>query len=181
MVAVILIDNNTELYGKIAELIEKAAVLDLSVTPLRNQEKATPRPPVIGNSRFRRLAARAEAAAPARSSGPYAVHEHEATRFMTSYAGINIHVDECRTEIDGHEVTLNLINFRLLHFFIAHPDKVFSRRQLLNQVWGNESYIQERTVDTHIHRLREQLADYDRAGIIQTVRGFGYRCSAVKT
>ena len=139
MVAVILIDNNTELYGKISELIEKAAVLDLSVTPLRNQDKATPRPPVIGNSGFRRLAAPAEAAAPARSSGPYAVHEHEATRFMTSYAGINIHVDECRTEIDGHEVTLNLINFRLLHFFIAHPDKVFSRRQLLNQVWGNES------------------------------------------
>jgi len=60
---------------------------------------------------------------------------------------------------------------------MTHPDKVFSRTQLLDQVWGRSVYIEERTVDVHIRRLRKILGTYDREDLVQTVRGFGYRFS----
>jgi two-component system phosphate regulon response regulator PhoB len=68
--------------------------------------------------------------------------------------------------------------FRLLQFFMAHPERVYSRTQLLDMVWSRGSFVEERTVDVHIRRLRKALADngYDR--MVQTVRGAGYRFSA---
>ncbi len=74
-------------------------------------------------------------------------------------------------------VELGPTEFRLLHFFMSHPERVFSRSQLLDQVWGNNVYIEERTVDVHIRRLRRALETYECDKYIQTVRGAGYRFS----
>jgi two-component system phosphate regulon response regulator PhoB len=72
-------------------------------------------------------------------------------------------------------VKLGPTEFRLLHFLMAHPDRVHSRTQLLDRVWGDHVFIEERTVDVHVKRLREALAVVDCAGLIETVRGAGYR------
>ncbi|MDN5848195.1 MAG: phosphate regulon transcriptional regulator PhoB [Nitrococcus sp.] len=68
--------------------------------------------------------------------------------------------------------------FRLLRFFMTHPDRVFSRAQLLDNVWGTNVYVEERTVDVHIRRLRNAIAGRGHDRLIQTVRGTGYRFSA---
>ncbi len=75
------------------------------------------------------------------------------------------------------EVDLKLgpTEFRLLHFFMTHPERVHSRAQLLDRVWGDHVFIEERTVDVHVKRLREALAPAQCAGMIETVRGAGYR------
>lgn len=74
-------------------------------------------------------------------------------------------------------VDVSPTEFRLMQFFMTHPDKVFNRTQLLDQVWGRSVYIEERTVDVHIRRLRKILEAYGREDLVQTVRGFGYRFS----
>lgn len=86
----------------------------------------------------------------------------------------------------SHEVTLNdsavelgPTEFRLLHFFLAHPERVYTRAQLLDQVWGDHVFIEERTVDVHIRRLRVALGD-EGEDLIKTVRGSGYKLSAAK-
>lgn len=70
--------------------------------------------------------------------------------------------------------------FNLLQFFMAHPERAYSRNQLLDQVWGANVYVEERTVDVHIRRLRKalQAQEHDYSGLIQTVRGTGYRFSS---
>lgn len=92
--------------------------------------------------------------------------------------GIILDSDEHRITIDQTLVSLSPTEYRLLEFFLTHPDKVYSRNQLLDQVWGRSTYIEERTVDVHIRRLRKILSEHDREEMIQTVRGFGYRFSA---
>ena len=77
--------------------------------------------------------------------------------------------------IDGHAVAMGPTEFRLLGFFLTHQDRVYSRDQILNHVWGGNVYMDERTVDVHIRRLRKALGDHDR--LVQTVRGAGYRFS----
>jgi len=67
--------------------------------------------------------------------------------------------------------------YRLLHFFMTHPERVYSRAQLLDQVWGGNVYVEERTVDVHIRRLRQTLEPYGADVLVQTVRGAGYRFS----
>ena len=71
--------------------------------------------------------------------------------------------------------------YRLLHFFMTHPERVYSRTQLLDHVWGGSVYVEERTVDVHIRRLRKTLEPYRLEGMVQTVRGSGYRFSAAMT
>ena len=73
------------------------------------------------------------------------------------------------------EVKLGPTEFRLLHFFMTHPERVHSRAQLLDRVWGDHVFIEERTVDVHVKRLREALAPVACAHMIETVRGAGYR------
>lgn len=73
------------------------------------------------------------------------------------------------------EVKIGPTEFRLLHFLMAHPERVHSRAQLLDRVWGDHVFIEERTVDVHIKRLREALLPVDSASLIETVRGAGYR------
>lgn len=82
-----------------------------------------------------------------------------------------------RVTVNEEPVTLGPTEFRLLHFFMTHKEKVYSRPRLLDHVWGTNVYIEERTVDVHIRRLRKALEPVGRDNLIQTVRGAGYRFS----
>ncbi len=75
----------------------------------------------------------------------------------------------------AQEVKLGPTEFRLLHFLMTHPERVHSRAQLLDRVWGDHVFIEERTVDVHVKRLREALQPVHCAGLVETVRGAGYR------
>ena len=80
-----------------------------------------------------------------------------------------------RITVDGQPVHVGPTEFRLLRFFLARPERVHSRTQLLDQVWGDHVYIEERTVDVHIRRLRLALEPFGHDRLIETVRGSGYR------
>lgn len=80
-----------------------------------------------------------------------------------------------RVSREGTEIKLGPTEFRLLHFFMTHPERVHSRSQLLDRVWGDHVFIEERTVDVHVKRLREALEKVQCARMIETVRGAGYR------
>ncbi|MBL8276071.1 MAG: phosphate regulon transcriptional regulator PhoB [Pelomonas sp.] len=80
-----------------------------------------------------------------------------------------------RVTRDGAEVKLGPTEFRLLHFLMTHPERVHSRSQLLDRVWGDHVFIEERTIDVHVKRLREALDRVQCARMIETVRGAGYR------
>jgi two-component system phosphate regulon response regulator PhoB len=88
--------------------------------------------------------------------------------------------DSKRLSLAGEIIDLGPTEFRLLQFFMSHPERAYNREQLLDQVWGANVYVEERTVDVHIRRLRKSLqqGDKDYSGLIQTVRGTGYRFSA---
>ncbi|MCL1634072.1 phosphate regulon transcriptional regulator PhoB [Luteimonas sp. SX5] len=75
-------------------------------------------------------------------------------------------------------VPIGPTEYRLLHFFMTHPERVYTRSQLLDHVWGGSVYVEERTVDVHIRRLRKTLEPHQLDGMVQTVRGAGYRFSA---
>jgi two-component system phosphate regulon response regulator PhoB len=85
--------------------------------------------------------------------------------------------EQHRLSINERPVEVSPTEFRLMHFFMTHPNKVYSRSQLLDQVWGRSVYIEERTIDVHIRRLRKILEEFGREDVVQTVRGFGYRFS----
>ncbi|CAM3884225.1 phosphate regulon transcriptional regulator PhoB [Roseateles saccharophilus] len=80
-----------------------------------------------------------------------------------------------RVSREGVEVKLGPTEFRLLHFLMTHPERVHSRSQLLDRVWGDHVFIEERTIDVHVKRLREALERVQCARMIETVRGAGYR------
>ena len=90
-----------------------------------------------------------------------------------------IRIDPSRHEmsVGGTAIKMGLAEFKLLTFLISHPDRVFSRTQLLDNVWGDHVFIEERTVDVHVLRLRKALAPVNAQDLIQTVRGLGYRLS----
>ena len=95
-----------------------------------------------------------------------------------------IEVDGLRLDPASHRVTgrgetirVGPTEFRMLHFFMSHPERVFTRSQLLDRVWGRDVYIEERTVDVHIRRLRKALAGHGFDRFVQTVHGTGYRLS----
>lgn len=92
--------------------------------------------------------------------------------------GLSLDPTSHRVRAGEDKIELGPTEFRLLHFFMQHPDRVFSREQLLDRVWGRNVYIDDRTVDVHIRRLRKALAPCGVDGLIQTVRGAGYRLSA---
>jgi len=80
-----------------------------------------------------------------------------------------------RVSIAGQRIELGPTEYRLLHFFMRNPERAYSRGQLLDQVWGDTVYIEERTVDVHIRRLRKALEPSKHENLVQTVRGVGYR------
>jgi two-component system phosphate regulon response regulator PhoB len=82
-----------------------------------------------------------------------------------------------RVRVNDQGISLPPTEFRLLHYFMSHPDRVFTRGQLLDQAWGTQVYVEERTVDVHIRRLRKNLEPYNLDALIQTVHGRGYRFS----
>jgi two-component system phosphate regulon response regulator PhoB len=83
-----------------------------------------------------------------------------------------------RVSADGRPVKVGPTEFRMLYFFMDNPERVFTRSQILDKVWGNNVYLEERTVDVHIRRLRKALQPHGYAGYVQTVHGTGYRFSA---
>ncbi|MDQ7091733.1 MAG: phosphate regulon transcriptional regulator PhoB [Methylococcales bacterium] len=99
------------------------------------------------------------------------------TKAIISVGPINLDQEQHRLSINNKNLVMSPTEFRLMHFFITHQDKVYSRTQLLDHVWGRSTYVEERTVDVHIRRLRKILLPHQCDTLIQTVRGFGYRFS----
>jgi two-component system phosphate regulon response regulator PhoB len=122
---------------------------------------------------------------------PFSTRELEARiravlrRVSPSFDDETISLEGLVLDPSSHRVTANSENiemgpteFKLLHFFMTHPERVYARSQLLDRVWGGNVYVEERTVDVHIRRLRKALSPYQFDRYIQTVRGSGYRFSA---
>lgn len=88
-------------------------------------------------------------------------------------------LDPVSHRVSAKEEALDMgpTEFRLLHFFMTHPERVYSREQLLDHVWGTNVYVEDRTVDVHIRRLRKAISPAGHDRLIQTVRGSGYRFS----
>ncbi len=94
---------------------------------------------------------------------------------LTEVAGLKLDPAAHRLTGHGQALAIGPTEFRLLHFFMTHPERVFSRSQLLDQVWGDHVFVEERTVDVHIRRLRKALEPTGHDKHIETVRGTGYR------
>jgi len=99
----------------------------------------------------------------------------EALDAAVEVAGLRLDPATRRVTREGKELKLGPTEFRLLHFLMTHPERVHSRAQLLDRVWGDHVFIEERTVDVHVKRLREALAPARCAQMIETARGAGYR------
>jgi two-component system, OmpR family, phosphate regulon response regulator PhoB len=99
----------------------------------------------------------------------------EALDDAVDVGGLRLDPATRRVSHGERELKLGPTEFRLLHFFMSHPERVHSRAQLLDRVWGDHVFIEERTVDVHVKRLREALAPAACSGLIETVRGAGYR------
>ena len=99
----------------------------------------------------------------------------EAAQEMLSAGALKLDPSTHRVTADGQSVQIGPTEFRLLRFFLARPERVHTRTQLLDQVWGDHVYIEERTVDVHIRRLRLALEPFGQDNLIETVRGSGYR------
>jgi two-component system phosphate regulon response regulator PhoB len=98
----------------------------------------------------------------------------EASAETLSYEDLSLDLAAHRVRRNGREVHLGPTEFRLLRHFLAHPGRVFSREQLLDHVWGRDVYVEARTVDVHIRRLRKALNGSGEADLIRTVRSAGY-------
>ena len=96
---------------------------------------------------------------------------------LVDVAGLALDPATHRVTGNGAPVELGPTEFRLLHFLMTHPERVHSRAQLLDRVWGNQVFVEERTVDVHIRRLRQALEPTRHDALVQTVRGAGYRLS----
>ena len=101
----------------------------------------------------------------------------EATNKSLQVDGLSLNPVSHRVMADGRELDLGPIEFRLLHVFMAHPERVYNRAQLLDLVWGSHIHVGPRTVDMHVSTLRKALEATGHHRLIQTVRGSGYRFS----
>ncbi|MBA0218211.1 phosphate response regulator transcription factor PhoB [Pectobacterium brasiliense] len=106
-----------------------------------------------------------------RRISPMAVEE------MIEMRGLSLDPSSHRVTTEEHALDMGPTEFKLLHFFMTHPERVYSREQLLNHVWGTNVYVEDRTVDVHIRRLRKALETSGHDKMVQTVRGTGYRFS----
>jgi two-component system phosphate regulon response regulator PhoB len=104
----------------------------------------------------------------------------EAAQEMLAIGALQLDPVAHRVTSAGATVDLGPTEFRLLKFLMARPDRVHTRTQLLDQVWGDHVYIEERTIDVHIRRLRLALEPHGQEHMIETVRGTGYRLAAAK-
>ena len=101
------------------------------------------------------------------------------TEDLAQFKGLTLDPGTHRVSAQGTEVDLGPTEFKLLHFFMTHPERVYSRTQILDHVWGDHVFIEERTVDVHIRRLRAALEPSGTDQLLQTVRGSGYRLTAL--
>lgn len=101
----------------------------------------------------------------------------ENTQDIIRINNLMLDTNSYRVEGNGQTIELGPTEFKLLRFFMENPERVFSREQVLNNVWGDNVYVEERTVDVHIRRLRKALEETKHQELIQTVRGAGYRLS----
>jgi two-component system, OmpR family, phosphate regulon response regulator PhoB len=99
----------------------------------------------------------------------------EALEEAVEIAALRIDPATRRVVVAGQDIRMGPTEFRLLHFLMTNPERVHSRKQLLDRVWGDHVFIEERTVDVHVKRLRDALAPAQCAAMIETVRGVGYR------
>ncbi len=102
----------------------------------------------------------------------------ELTEDLLEINGLKLDPISHRVSGNNKPLEMGPTEFRLLHFFMSNPERVYSRSQLLDKVWGSQIFIEDRTVDVHIRRLRNILSQSQHEGLIQTVRGSGYRLSA---
>jgi two-component system phosphate regulon response regulator PhoB len=93
---------------------------------------------------------------------------------VVEIAGLRLDPASRRITGSGQDIELGALEFRMLRFFMTHPGRVYSRAQLLDEIWGNNVYVEERTVDVHIRRLRQALEPTGHKGLLETVRGVGY-------
>ncbi|MBK7023306.1 MAG: phosphate regulon transcriptional regulator PhoB [Sulfuritalea sp.] len=105
-------------------------------------------------------------------------HAPQATEDAVELGGLHLDPATHRVTAGQEEISLGPTEFRLLHFLMTHPERVHARSQLLDQVWGDHVFVEERTVDVHIRRLRAALEPGGHDALIQTVRGSGYRISS---
>ena len=101
----------------------------------------------------------------------------EAADDVVEISGLRLNPITHRVTVNNKEVILGPTEFRLLYFLMSRPERVHSRSQLLDGVWGDHVFVEDRTVDVHIRRLRQILEAVDKDGLVQTVRGSGYRLS----
>ena len=101
----------------------------------------------------------------------------ELTKDLLKINGLELNPVSHRVSGNNKPLEMGPTEFRLLHFFMSNPERVYSRSQLLDKVWGSQIFIEDRTVDVHIRRLRNILTQSQHEGLIQTVRGSGYRLS----
>ncbi len=106
-----------------------------------------------------------------RRSSPASEHE------ILEANGLQLDVASHRVMVSDKVLEIGPTEYKLLEFFMSHPERVYSRSQLLDRVWGSNVYVEERTVDVHIRRLRKTLEPSGHDGLVQTVRGAGYRFS----
>lgn len=104
-------------------------------------------------------------------------NKSENTQDIININNLILDTGSYRVEGNGKTIDLGPTEFKLLRFFMENPERVFSREQVLNNVWGDNVYVEERTVDVHIRRLRKALEKTAHQDMIQTVRGAGYRLS----
>ncbi|HIE5188065.1 TPA: phosphate regulon transcriptional regulator PhoB [Proteus mirabilis] len=97
---------------------------------------------------------------------------------VIEFNGLSLDPVSHRVTSQDKPIDMGPTEFKLLHFFMTHPERVYSREQLLNYVWGTNVYVEDRTVDVHIRRLRKAIEQDGHDRMIQTVRGTGYRFSA---
>jgi len=97
---------------------------------------------------------------------------------VVEVAGLQLDPAARRVSVGDREISLWTTEFRLLHFFMTHRGRLYTRARLLDEVWGDHAFVEERTVDVHIRRLRQAVAPTGHDALIETVRGIGYRFRA---
>ncbi|MFA9499563.1 phosphate regulon transcriptional regulator PhoB [Mannheimia sp. E30BD] len=102
---------------------------------------------------------------------------YEQTSHIIQFNDLTLDENAKRVFYQSEQIQLSHTEFKLLHFFMAHSEKVYSREQLLNRIWGDDLEVEDRTVDSYIRRLRRSLEPYQCDSYVQTVRGSGYRFS----
>ncbi|AHG77481.1 phosphate regulon transcriptional regulatory protein PhoB [Mannheimia varigena] len=102
---------------------------------------------------------------------------YEQTSQIIQFNDLILDENAKRVFYQSEQIQLSHTEFKLLHFFMTHPEKVYSREQLLNRIWGDDLEVEDRTVDSYIRRLRRSLEPYQCDSYLQTVRGSGYRFS----